>query len=103
MKPRITTELQDCLTQNPRIDAVFFEKETGIHHFNHVKTVSNKGKQVQTVNGKEVDCWDRKDVLAEKAMSETAAEQTAINSQAIAEHIQKLIETVGLQKKSVKE
>ena len=88
MEPRITTELQDTLKQHPRIETVYFEVKTGLHHFNHVKTDNNG---TLSVNGKTVIAMSSKEVLNKKALSSTAAEQAAINSQAIADNLLTLI------------
>lgn len=96
MDAKITTELQDTLTQNPRILNVYFEEKTGLHHFNHVKRTEVEGKgDVLTVNGKSVQRMSRKQVLDTKAIESSVAEQTAITSRAIAEHLATLIGVVS--------
>lgn len=64
-EPIISKDLVSTLEENYRIENVYFEKETGLHHFNHVKTVTQEGKEdVLTVNGKEVSRMSSKEVKA---------------------------------------
>lgn len=75
-EPIITKELVATLEDNYRIENVYFEKETGLHHFNHVKTVTQEGKEdVLTVNGKEVTRISAKEVKAKYKGTSVSAEE----------------------------
>jgi len=77
MEPIISKELVQTLEENYRIENVYFEKATGLHHFNHVKTVVQEGKEdLLTVNGKEVIRMTAKEVKGKYKSSDYSVAET---------------------------